>query len=91
MGLLKRGRLELGRSAGQTKKSAKSNLHEEDWYSPSAERRKRKREENETSVNIGQSEIHDSDGETGRKSGKKNGGAAKRINVVVMHEEDGKR
>jgi hypothetical protein len=34
--------------------------------------------------------IHDSDGETGRKSCKEKGGAAKRINVIGMHEEDGK-
>ena len=32
--------------------------------------------------------IHDSDGETGRKSGKEKGRAAKQINVVVMHEDD---
>ena len=50
---------------------------------------KKEREENETSVNVGQSLA--AMARRGEKVARKNGGAAKRINAVVMHEEDGKR
>ena len=87
VGLLKRGRLELGRSAdkkiSEKQFTRRALLLTVSWEAKKETRRKQNVSERRT--------IHDSDGETGRKNGKGNGGAAKRINAVVMHEEGGKR